>query len=536
MFTTGMEVLFIALTTMFASVKSFSMHEDVNKEHTLILFGFSGMRWDAMEKHNLPALNQLRIQGVHVAKKHDPFQTESLPAFVTLSTGHHPDEHGMLSNKMIDTKTGYSFDMNDNDPKWWKDVKPIWIQNQRTDNKSALCYWPGHHVTFNGRRAEYTCDNTMYADPFRELTTKGEITKEVMSFEHRLDRVKYWLTLTNHTERPSFIAVYFEEPLKTMMKYGVKSNETREAYQKVNNVTQRMMEFLDDEGLRDKINFAVTGEAAALDINEGGEIFLNDYLHGTQFFKSYKIVDNGPITTINPTFKDGNKTKELIEVLTNKSNSMDVYDGRHLPQEFHFTNDDRTLPIILVANKSKRINLDRSIVPPNKAMLGYHGKNPSTHSLFLARGPAFKESVYFPQLANVDIYNVLCKALKIQPDKNCGNEDIIKGAFRDPKKWYVVVYKNVVGSPSSFTVAVIIALVLLFTALYLIILSISKATERCRWTAPVSRKLEVFTPKPQNNSDKKHLLKEEEDSDISDLEEDLHFQLHKEIDTELQRR
>ena len=204
------------------------------------------------------------------------------------------------------------------------------------------------------------------------LTVKREIAEDVMPLQDRVDRVKRWLTLSNQT-RPTFIGVYFEEPLRTMLKYGSHSNETHQAFRLVNNITQTMLDFLKSRKLDEKINFVVTGESGAVDVADDGDIFLEDYLAHTEFSSSYEIVDNGPITTLNPTFKNKKKIDQLIKTLQRSNGAMEVYDGRNLPWNFHFSAKDRTMPIILVANESRRINKDRTNVPPNKVALGYHG-------------------------------------------------------------------------------------------------------------------------------------------------------------------
>ena len=205
------------------------------------------------------------------------------------------------------------------------------------------------------------------------------------------------------------------------------------------------------------------------------------------------------------------------------------------------------MPIILVANKSKRINKDRTTVPPNKVALGYRGGYPATRSLLLAQGPAFKKSHTVDSLPLIEVHTLLCATLKL--DSCSKGSKTVAEMFRKPNKWYVVVYNKVTSSTTNITIAAIVALVLLFIAIYLVVFSTYRACSRCRWwqVGGATRNVEVNTPmkfpKPtfrnitnstgevakSEKEAKLHLL---EDSEVSDLEEDLHFQYHNEVEHE----
>jgi hypothetical protein len=51
---------------------------------------------------------------------------------------------------------------------------------------------------------------------------------------------------------------------------------------------------------------------------------------------------------------------------------------------------------------------------------GYDNNEVSMQSLFLARGPAFKEGYVAPGIDNIQVYNLLCALLNITPSDNNG--------------------------------------------------------------------------------------------------------------------
>jgi hypothetical protein len=52
------------------------------------------------------------------------------------------------------------------------------------------------------------------------------------------------------------------------------------------------------------------------------------------------------------------------------------------------------------------------------------------YSIFYASGPAFKKNYRFTELNNVDVYNLVCKILKLTPARNDGDLSHIKGMLK----------------------------------------------------------------------------------------------------------
>ena len=63
-------------------------------------------------------------------------------------------------------------------------------------------------------------------------------------------------------------------------------------------------------------------------------------------------------------------------------------------------------------------------------MHGYDNRNPLMNGIFYAIGPDFKKGFSAPQLYNIDIYELLCRVLEIQPAKNDGQFERIQSVLR----------------------------------------------------------------------------------------------------------
>lgn len=509
-----MLVCYITALCVLRFSSCFPLQDDYNKDHTVIVFAFSGLRWDFLKNTELRAFKHLLNHGAIARRKIDAFQTESLPSFTTLVTGLHPESHGMMANKMKDRKSGELFDVKNTDLKWWKNVEPVWVTNSKNGSYSALCYWPGFDANHKGNKTKYYCSKEHTVDPFKELLIKEKIHRTVMSFEERLEKVKTWLQLKN--ERPTFIGVYFEEPLKSMMEFGLDSTETKIAFQSINNVTQAMIDFLREHNKFESYNFIVTGESGVTELKKHQEIYLQDYFNDIDVSK-YTIVDDGPIMNIFP--KRDQDREYLLKKWTGAHKHITVYNGDKLPKSFHYTNENLTAPIIIVADETWRL-YDSRVVDNKKALMGFDSKFSSAHSLFLAHGPAFK-NIDVDAIGNVDVYAMLCEALKIKPHPHSGNKTTIDKFMKRKEKWYVTIVKKVTNSTTGLTVAIIVAVILLFIALYLIIAAIYKTIGWCS-CAKYPLKVKIKSPgKSKKGNGGQHLLSDDEvSSDACESDED----------------
>jgi alkaline phosphatase D len=53
------------------------------------------------------------------------------------------------------------------------------------------------------------------------------------------------------------------------------------------------------------------------------------------------------------------------------------------------------------------------------------------HAIFYAMGPSFKENYTHPTFENVEIYNLVCHILNLQPAENDGKLENVKGLLKE---------------------------------------------------------------------------------------------------------
>jgi ectonucleotide pyrophosphatase/phosphodiesterase family protein 5 len=64
---------------------------------------------------------------------------------------------------------------------------------------------------------------------------------------------------------------------------------------------------------------------------------------------------------------------------------------------------------------------------------GYYNNESAMHPIFIAHGPAFKQSFKIEPFKNVDIYPLMCSVLGVEPAVHNGTLDNVKAMLVNPK-------------------------------------------------------------------------------------------------------
>ena len=180
-------------------------------QQKLILISFDGFRWDFKNysDYKMENLHKLIHDGVTVDYVRNVFPTVTSPNHQSIITGLYPENHGIIDNTMFDENNGTRFEMFTREERWWNQATPIWVTNQRHGFKSAVCYWPGSHVRFNGTLPSFS----LY---------EGQ-KKKSLDFKERVDKAVDWM---ENNDDVTFAALYFHQPDETTHVYGAESNIT----------------------------------------------------------------------------------------------------------------------------------------------------------------------------------------------------------------------------------------------------------------------------------------------------------------------
>jgi hypothetical protein len=113
---------------------------------------------------------------------------------------------------------------------------------------------------------------------------------------------------------------------------------------------------------------------------------------------------------------------------------LHVYLRAEVPARFHYRDNPRIPEVVLICddhwNFESKVGWPKRAPTYNRASHGWDPATSNMGALFIARGPAFKRGVEISDVRNIDVYNLLCAALNVQPAPNDGDDTLVKAVLR----------------------------------------------------------------------------------------------------------
>lgn len=381
----------------------------VDLKPTVILISLDGFRHDYLSKAITPNLYSLAEGGVRSQALIPVFPTKTFPNHYTIVTGLYPEKHGIISNKIYDPETKIEFPgdgkIEAKNNVWWKG-EPIWVTTKLQGQHSATLFWPGSEAEIKGNRPTYWA-------PY----DKG------MAYIDRVNQILTWLELPVD-KRPSLITLYIEEIDIIGHNYGPNSEKLKETLKSVDKTIKDLIEGLKARGIFEQVNLIVTSDHGMTSLSEDRVIYIDDYID----LSKVRFLEETSLMWIWPNEAD---TKEIHQKLVKAHPNLKVYLKEELPEKYHFQNNPRIPPIILLADEGWCVTT-RGLTRAFKRAFaggGTHGYDPdlpSMQGLFIAHGSAFQKNLVVPPFQNINIYNLMSTVLNIKPSPNDGCLDCFK--------------------------------------------------------------------------------------------------------------
>jgi alkaline phosphatase D len=374
----------------------------------VLLVSLDGFRWDYSKIYNTPNLNKLAEDGVKAERMYSSFPTVTFPNHYSIATGLYPDHHGMINNSFPAPDLGLFFRMGDRtaveNPSFYGG-EPIWVTAEKQGVRSASFFWVGSEAPVGGIHPTY-----------------WKKYDESVMFEARIDTVIKWLGYPPE-KRPELVTLYFNEPDETGHTFGPVSTQTRKTVERVDSLMGVLRAKLSALPNAKKINLIIVSDHGMEAISSDRYINLKSLVPDRMIAS---ISGGNPVYLINPT--EGKKDSVLY--LLNKSRGLKAWSKSQLPPKWHYGTNPRIPEIVVVADSSWSIGTKPVGSSLRGGAHGYDNSNSDMFAIFYAAGPSFKKNYKFKELNNIDIYNLICRILKITPAKNDGDPGHIKGMLR----------------------------------------------------------------------------------------------------------
>ena len=385
---------------------------------TVILISIDGFRPDYLEKYSAPTLKMLADRGVRAKWMTPAFPSLTFPNHYTIATGLYPDHNGIVANNIYAPEFNETFSMSKREEvgngRWWLG-EPIWVTAEKQGQRSAAFFFPGTEAEIGGKRPSIW-------KPFDD---------NFPNFE-RVDAVLSWLELPK-AERPTMITLYFSDVDHGGHDAGPDSDNVRQAIARVDESLRRLVEGLKSRGIFDRVNLIIVSDHGMARVNPAQTVVLDDYFDLNQ---ARQIAWNSGMVHIFP--KPGME-ETIYSSLKSKAPHVSVYRKQEIPARFHYGTSQRIGGIVVVTDEGWGITSRERYRPPtasadaNISYRGAHGFDnqlESMRALFVAHGPAFKRARVVEPFANVDVYNIMAKILKLKAAPNDGGTATAKAVLR----------------------------------------------------------------------------------------------------------
>ncbi|XP_049610500.1 glycerophosphocholine cholinephosphodiesterase ENPP6 isoform X2 [Syngnathus scovelli] len=329
----------------------------------------------------------------------------------------------MTGNYMWDESSGKEFLIGVNSdsrlPLWWNGSEPLWVTLQKLGKKVFMYYWPGCEVEILGVRPTF-CEEYVYNPSMANLTD---------SIERSLNLLK--------SGDANMAAIYYEKIDVEGHHFGPDSPQIKIALQQLDTAMQMLNSKIKEKDMLDQVNVVMFSDHGMTKIEWMDKVIeLDKYINMSDVVK---MMDKGPVVSL---WIQGDKFQQVHAALSKLPN-MRAYAREDIPDSFHYKGGKFVAPLTLVADPGWFIVQNKDKLPYWKNdtsgetsawQNGWHGYDNDFKDMggfFLAAGPDFKQNFRALPIRSVDVYNVLCRTLGVEPLPNNGSWSRVKNLLNN---------------------------------------------------------------------------------------------------------
>ncbi|KAF6364359.1 ectonucleotide pyrophosphatase/phosphodiesterase 3 [Rhinolophus ferrumequinum] len=385
----------------------------------VILFSMDGFRAEYLQTWStlMPNINKMKTCGIHSKYLRSVYPTKTFPNHYSIVTGLYPESHGIIDNNMYDVNLNKNFSLSSKEkdnPAWWQG-QPIWLTAVYQGLKTGTYFWPGSEVAINGSRP------TIYV-PYNSS----------VPYEERISTLLKWLDLPK-AERPSFYTLYVEQPDSAGHKSGPVSADVLQALQLVDNAFEMLMEGLKLRNLDNCVNIILLADHG-MDQTYCNQVeYMTDYFPQVNFYMYQGPSPRIRALNIPQDFYSFN-SEEIVRNLSCRKPDQHFtpYLTPDLPKRLHFAKNVRIDKAHLLMDRQWLASRKKSNSYCGGGNHGFDNKFKAMEAIFLAYGPSFKEKMEVEPFDNIEVYNLICDLLHIQPAPNNGTHGSLNHLLKVP--------------------------------------------------------------------------------------------------------
>jgi len=358
-----------------------------------ILVSIDGFRPDYLDRGVTPNLNRLRAGGVFASMR-PSFPSITFPNHWTLVTGLRPDRSGIVGNKMEDpARPGETFTMATDDPFWWSESSPIWVDAEKAGIRTATMFWPGANVAVGGKvkpDSHGAIDGGTRPEDWQQFNQQ-------VSGTQRVNAVLDWMRRPAAI-RPKLVTLYFDTVDSAGHAGGPDSAGVTQAVADVDASIGALVDGL--AALGQPANLVIVADHGMAATSSTRVVALDTIADKAD----YRTVETGPYATL---FAVPGHETALEARLLKPHDHLQCWRKGEIPARFHYGRNPRVPSYLCLADVGWRVDPSAPTKASVGGMHGYDNMAPEMRALFIANGPAFARGKTIASFDNVAIEPLL---------------------------------------------------------------------------------------------------------------------------------
>ncbi len=368
-------------------------------EQYVLMLSMDGFRWDYADRVATPNLDKIAAMGVKADYVKPAFPSKTFPNHYSMATGLYPDNHGIVNNNFYCPDLDLTYRLGDRvsveNGKFYGG-EPIWVTAENQGMIAASYFWVGSEAPVRGVQPTYW-KRYQQSDPF----------------EDRIDTVIYWLNLPIE-QRPRLICLYFHEPDGIGHQKGPDSPEVNQAVARLDSLVGVLISKLQALPFGENINIIVTSDHGMTEVSTKKYVNLSDHVQRGWFVRTH---GGNPLYSLQPKPEMADSVYRILS----KVDNIHVWKTSDIPERLNYGKNPRTLDMVVLADSTWSVGWGPATARYySGGAHGWDNAQKDMHTIFYARGPAFKTNHSHPFIEVVDLYPLIARILKLVPAQTDG--------------------------------------------------------------------------------------------------------------------
>jgi predicted AlkP superfamily pyrophosphatase or phosphodiesterase len=207
------------------------------------------------------------------------------------------------------------------------------------------------------------------------------------------------------------------------------SPETGKMVKKVDRQIKRLFKGLKKRKIDKKVNLIIVSDHGMASVPQKNSIVLDEMFDKTSAKNIFWVSE---IVQIFP--KEGKEDEIYNSIKSKLPAQAKIYRKAELPDRYHFKNNRRIAPLLIlpeegwiIVNKERLTRMqENGDISKIKGSHGYDNQLESMRALFIGHGESFKKGYVSAPFQNIQIYNLMCRILNLNPAENDGDFSKVK--------------------------------------------------------------------------------------------------------------